>query len=204
MERLLLTTVACRTSNLVFESDYLPEFTPYLSQPDFESILAQLNKATKKGPNQKVIGSAYVLVFISVIALIVIGCDFISNHSYGKQDNFGLILVPVLFAVFIGIGLALYESATTKALETELRKTVKQISASMVSKRIRLQYSRDLYKVNVTVINGFASTEKKYDYLVDIYYLQDIQAPTGAYGNSVAVTMTPDMHAQFATFLAQQ
>ncbi|KAJ3310978.1 hypothetical protein HDV04_004495 [Boothiomyces sp. JEL0838] len=233
MEKLKITTLTCRDSNFKYEGTYNPQWAPYMSEQDFQTILRHLNLAGEKGPNQGVLMFSYFLMAVGFFGFIGVG---FGSASSGPNGNFGLIFVPFIFLIVVAVCAAAYRSATLSAVDKELGATASKLSAELGAKKLLIEYHRNLYAIKVRVRNNHASTENKYDYDIHIYYLresiqqpqivldinsilpilQQTQAqqaqtqPQPAFANlsqanqSAMANMTPEMQAQFAAFLALQ
>ncbi|KAJ3257546.1 hypothetical protein HK103_004455 [Boothiomyces macroporosus] len=228
MEKLKITTLTCRDPNFKYEGTYNPQWAPYMSEQDFQTILKHLNLAGEKGPNQGLLMFFYFLIAVGFIGFIGVGFNSVNS---GPNGNFGLVFVPFIFLIVVSVCAGAYRSATLSAVDKELGATASKLSAELGSKKLLIEYHRNLYAIKVRVSNNRASTENKYDYDIHIYYLREsIQQPQvvldinsilpilqqaqaqaqPAFANlsqanqSAMANMTPEMQAQFAAFLAQQ
>ncbi|KAJ3320213.1 hypothetical protein HDV06_005457 [Boothiomyces sp. JEL0866] len=225
MEKLRIATLSCRESNLKYEAIYNPQWQPYISEQDFQTVLKQLNIAAEKGPNQGVMVLFYLLMFLGFIGFIVGGFSM-----SGGPPNIGVVFIPFVGLIIVSICATAYRKSALATVDKELRSTASKLSAALGQKKILVEYDRDLYAIRVRVNNNTASTENKYDYNIHIYYLREatVQQPQvvldinsilpilqqmqqqpaatnlSDQNQNAMANMSPEMQAQFAAFLAQQ
>ncbi|KAJ3270170.1 hypothetical protein HDV01_000505 [Terramyces sp. JEL0728] len=220
MERLKITTLTCRASSMKYDAAYNPQWARYISQQDFALIMTQLNIAAEKGPSGGVLMFFYALLILGFLGFV----GGIISAASTKSANVPVTVFPAFILIFIGIVcVSVYKHTTLRAVDNELRKTTNQLSTQLGPKNLLVEYNRNLYAIKVTVNNNSAHTENKYDYDVNIYYLQEsVQQPqivldinsilpllqqqnsANLQNQQAYANMTPEMQSQFSAFLAQQ
>ncbi|KAJ3320211.1 hypothetical protein HDV06_005455 [Boothiomyces sp. JEL0866] len=163
-----LALLSCTESHLRYQNKYLPDYEPYISQKDFETIQKELNQVLQFGPKTYVMNLLLGCI-LSCFALFL----FVGFLVAKTGSSVVFAFIPLVIAVACGIWLSKYRTNSFRSIETNLLKTSTRLSETFQSSNILIEYQKDPRGIMNTADDKYVKLARRYEYNVFIYYLQD-------------------------------